>query len=841
VKRIRKIAACSILLLCLYAAGAAAAVFVEDFNGDGKTNVLDVICLLVAGRKNPADTRLDYDGNGRYSLADAVALLTAICSGKLTPVEEPAADSWRVVGPGGGGAMFIPTVDPFDSGHVLLACDMTGAYVTNDDGVSWRMINLRTVVNDFEFDPTRQGTVYACNTGLWRSADGGLNWSLVYPPPAEVIEEHMVGDHAEQYFRTAAGRKPEAEIDKVRVDPADGNRIFIGVGSWWNGPAEIMASSDGGASWSVLSGVPGANVLAIFPGSWWQAPDEVIAVTDQAIVRISQTTGDTTLLAPPDSALTGADGGFSDSTGAVLYVMSSLRQYGANFFGGPFRSLDGGKSWTQIVTSLTATALTPSYNTFAVCQGRPATVYLSCDAYPNNVIGILRTTDSGNTWSWVLKSDWTRIITNNFAESWLIRNLGLGYGGSPNGLGVCPSDPEVCFAACGNTFRTRNGGATWQTVYSNDRGGSAYSSRGLDVTTCYGVHFDPFDSLHVFITYTDIGLFQSYDGGESWVQSLQGISGGVRNTCYWLEFDPAVKGRIWSVWSNWHDLPRMKMFNANWPNAQGIPATSADGGKTWVGQNWGAPGDAPYTHILIDPASPSDSRTLYACAFGKGVYKSVNGGVRWDAASSGIGSNKSAWRITRASDGTLYLVVVRNGTESNVIPGALYRSTDGAATWEALALPEGATGPNDLALDPVDQKIMYLACWPRTDRSVDPRVEHGGGLYRTTDGGATWKQVFYDDAHVYATAIDPDRPETIYINTFDSAAFRSLDRGEHWYRLKGYNFKWGHRPILDPNHKGMIYLTSFGGSVFYGPVTGVAGAKENFSEDYFMRWERKGF
>ncbi len=58
------------------------------------------------------------------------------------------------------------------------------------------------------------------------------------------------------------------------------------------------------------------------------------------------------------------------------------------------------------------------------------------------------------------------------------------------------------------------------------------------------------------------------------------------------------------------------------------------------------------------------------------------------------------------------------------------------------------------------------------------------------------------------------------INTFDSAAFRSDDRGESWQRLKGYNFKWGHRPVVDPNRPGMLFLTTFGGSVFYGPAQG---------------------
>jgi len=53
---------------------------------------------------------------------------------------------FKVLGPGGGGAMFNPTISPHDSNTVLISCDMTGAYITHDGGQSWRMFNLRGVV-----------------------------------------------------------------------------------------------------------------------------------------------------------------------------------------------------------------------------------------------------------------------------------------------------------------------------------------------------------------------------------------------------------------------------------------------------------------------------------------------------------------------------------------------------------------------------------------------------------------------------------------------------------------------------------------------------------------------
>src|SRR5436189_5825042 len=53
---------------------------------------------------------------------------------------------FRIIGPGGGGAMFHPTISPHDSNTVLVTCDMTGSYITHDAGKSWRTLNLGGVV-----------------------------------------------------------------------------------------------------------------------------------------------------------------------------------------------------------------------------------------------------------------------------------------------------------------------------------------------------------------------------------------------------------------------------------------------------------------------------------------------------------------------------------------------------------------------------------------------------------------------------------------------------------------------------------------------------------------------
>ena len=240
----------------------------EDFNGDGRASAEDVLALLKLCLENPKHPSLDYNGDGRSNMSDALDLLLNIRAGRLQTVS-PALSAWTAIGFGGGGAMFLPTVDPFDPDHVILASDMTGSFVTVDNGATWRNFNLRTRVDDFEFDPSTPGRVYALNTGLYRSDDGGERWSLIYPTPAGLIEEKMTGDHADQWFYTTEGDKlPEWGYYKVRVDPSDPDHLVIAKFPPWMGQIAIIVSHDAGISWQKMVEIPPSDVLAIFPGAW---------------------------------------------------------------------------------------------------------------------------------------------------------------------------------------------------------------------------------------------------------------------------------------------------------------------------------------------------------------------------------------------------------------------------------------------------------------------------------------------------------------------------------------------------------------------------------------------
>ena len=88
-------------------------------------------------------------------------------------------------------------------------------------------------------------------------------------------------------------------------------------------------------------------------------------------------------------------------------------------------------------------------------------------------------------------------------DAWLTERFNAEWVSNPLGLGVAPGSSDVVYATdYGRTLRTLDGGASWQAVYSTRTPDGGWTTNGLDVTTSYGVHFDPFDTRRVFISYS---------------------------------------------------------------------------------------------------------------------------------------------------------------------------------------------------------------------------------------------------------------------------------------------------------------------------------------------------
>jgi photosystem II stability/assembly factor-like uncharacterized protein len=729
---------------------------------------------------------------------------------------EPRPGDFKIVGPGGGGAMFHPTISPHDTNTVLIACDMTGSYISHDGGNTWRMFNLRGVVRFFVFDPQDAKTMYAQADGLWRSQDSGDTWALVYPKPSTLREIKMSSDHSDEDL--IAQPNPLGNIAAMAIDPEDSRVLYVAAGDKKKSEAGLFVSRDRGESWTKQTDLPElSEKLWVNPSS----PKDRRSLLAAGSHSLTEVTGgeQKKIAGPAAKAYMDFSVGFMPDGKAVIYVIGDESA---------FVSSDEGADWSQV--SLGAGG--QKARAVAASLHHPDVAYLSYrDLEQDGVkwMGVAKTMDAGRTWKLVWKEDSNPAAkpAPNVHDAWITERFGSDWGENPLALGVADQDGNLSFGTdLGRTMRTNDGGANWTAVYSRKSADNGWVSTGLDVTTSYGYHFDPFDHNRQFITTTDIGLFRSEDGGKSWVSSTQGVPKDWMNTTYWMEFDPKVKGRVWSVNSWTHDLPRPKMWRTqSVEKYHGGVCLSEDGGKTWKPSNAGMEQTAA-TDILLDPTSPVDARVLYVAAFGRGVYKSIDGGRSWALKNRGIAQKEPfAWRIVRDNKGTLYLLIARRSEDGSIgteKDGAIYRSTDAAESWSPVGMPEGSNAPNGLAIDSENPARLYLATWARAAGVHGD----GGGVYLSVDAGKTWKQTLERDRHVYDVTIDPRDGKILYAAGFESSAWRSTDRGEHWTRIPGFNFKWGHRVIPDPAAPDKIFITTFGGGVWHGAVTGEDRAED---------------
>lgn len=754
----------------------------------------------------------------RQGLSCAILFVFASLAGLA---QKPATNGWTVIGPGGGGTTIGPVISPHDSRLVVEHCDMTGGYMTRDSGLSWHMFNLRGGLNVLAFDPVDPRVIYAGNAALWRSSDSGQTWKMVFPNPASDTVEHQTGDHSDYSLTSSDPAYPGGNVTAIAIaSRADGvagpGHLYLSFEQRGK-PTVIVSSAEGGNSWNRVATLPEHVLLLTTKNSG------LVAVSSAAAYRIASD-GNTIKL---DGIASGIRAASAARIGDMVWLYATGRD------GKVYLSADSGLHFTAITPDLHQSA--GRFEAIAAAGQHPEVAYVGFrglqlgERNEDLFNGIAKTTDGGHTWKIMFKESNRPAV--NLQGSWIEERAVQGsdniWFDSPYSLGVAPGNPAVVYASdLFRTYRTLDGGTTWQDVNSKGIGDDHWISRGLNVTTNYGVQFDPFDSHHIYMDNTDIGLFQSTAGGRSWQSTSEGVPDNWRNTTYWLAFDPARRGLVWGAFSGIHDLPRPKDWRGRSVRSfSGGVAVSTDGGHHWQPSSAGIPVDS-VTHILLDPSSPVGSRTLYACAFGRGVYKSTDNGKTWTQKNNGIaGVEPFAWRITLSQDGSLYLVVARRSEgqdRSAVDAGALYRSTDKAEHWERIDLPSGVDGPTGLEIDPRDPERLYLTAWGQEGQTAD----RNGGVFVSNDGGKTWSTLFTASQHVYALTIDPLHPNTLYICGFDAAAYRSTDRGAHWTRIPGFDFKWGHRVIIDPNDFTQIYITTYGGGVWHGPAAGTTNSAE---------------
>src|SRR4051794_7899739 len=292
------------------------------------------------------------------------------------------------------------------------------------------------------------------------------------------------------------------------------------------------------------------------------------------------------------------------------------------------------------------------------------------------------------------------------------------------------------------------GGSFGGTLYRSTDGGNTWSEvSALDGTSVFDIEFAPDGTAYLG---TQDSVRESTDGGLSWTTLNLGI--GANDQVFDVSVDPEDSSILWAGIA---DASASQPVNV---------VRSTDGGLTWVNRT--PPLAAPISCRAI-AVDPNDSNTVIAAFggdFGGGaVWVTTDGGDSWTDRSAGLPDNPLNAVVY---DGTRLLVGGGLLFGSEFV--GLYESSDLGVTWTPL---HDGTWPvlvvEDIAVDSNDAAKIFVA--------ID-----GGGVNRTTDGGATWQIGIGDTQALAGRSIRfrPGNSQELFLGTSSLAVFRSTDSGE---------------------------------------------------------------
>jgi len=260
---------------------------------------------------------------------------------------------------------------------------------------------------------------------------------------------------------------------------------------------------------------------------------------------------------------------------------------------------------------------------------------------------------------------------------------------------------------------------------------------------------------------------------------------------------------------------------------------SASGG-VWKSTNGGLtfrPVFDKYTQsigaIAVDPSHPEtvwvgtgESWVRNSVSVGTGVYKSTDGGESWQAV--GLSDSEHVGRIVvnPKDSNTVFVCALGHLWNANVERG-VFRTADGGKSWSKVLFVNESTGCSDVAIDPQDPRVVYAGMWqvrrwPWTFSSGGP----GSGLYKSTDGGTTWRPIRKGlpegELGRIGIGVAASRPSMVYmvVEAKKTALYRSEDLGENWTAMNS-SFNIQARPFyfatlaVDPKDFNRIYKPGF--------------------------------
>jgi photosystem II stability/assembly factor-like uncharacterized protein len=719
----------------------------------------------------------------------------------LLVIPSYAAPTWHNIGPGGGGWVPAIVVSPVNSKVIYAGCDVGGFYRSTDAGATWKIYN--TGLRDYYVEtivphPKDPNVIYiGTQGGIHKSTNGGKSWKWLrngFPAP-------------EMYSFSAP-------IGALAIDPLSPSVLYAGIGRpRWNdgGKGAIYRTEDSGAHWKLVNpGGGGMDPSAIISSLIVHTRNSkrIYAVTDHGLYR-SNDSGSTWEPLSRGLPITRARRiALCASRPEIMYASFDSLPGVQPRQGGVFRSTDGGNNWkpcnnglgTRVGQTNEPIEMTSNIDHLVVDPKNPNVVYAGDTSWVSD--GVYRSINGGNSWKKTTDSS-----SPKMKYGWITM-----WGPSVMALAMDPRKPSnLYFTTSGHTFRTTDSGEHWQAIYTKSvtKPASApqtprgwWKTNGLEVTCLNQVIVHPRDPKRLYVCYFDIGLLQSFDGGQSFTHTVEGMA--YRNNTFTVAFDPDDPNIVYAA-------------TGEWTVNRGDLCRSDDGGFTWkvVGKPETGLPDGQIRNIIVDAGNTT--KRIYVTVEGSGIYYSADNGNTWQSCSNGL-PNKGIRNLIQHPKNPSTFFVLITGTEK--AGGGVYRSVDQGESWLKISKDFLWSNATSLTLCKSDPNRMYLSS--RDEGIAD--IFYPGGVFASNDGGITWQQVL-KDRFIQALAVDPNNADIIYAGGTDhpyhdeaigSGVTYSKDGGKTWQTLNTPELTCRNISCLtiNPHIPGTIYAGTHGNGVF---------------------------
>ena len=222
-------------------------------------------------------------------------------------------------------------------------------------------------------------------------------------------------------------------------------------------------------------------------------------------------------------------------------------------------------------------------------------------------------------------------------------------------------------------------------------------------------------------------------------------------------------------------------------------------------------------NVIYVGMGENDARGV-AISFGDGVYKSTDAGRTWKHI--GLDQTRAISRVRiHPNNPDLVYVAAQGATFGATKDRGVFRSKDGGTTWTNVLFVNETSGPSDLAMDPVNPRILYAAFWDHLRKPWEVRSGGpGSGIYKSVDGGDKWEKIneglppIFGKIGIDVSPANPDRLFAIVEADPKGGLYRSDNAGKSWTLLNDTDWalktrSWYYMKVFaDPKNPDVVWV-----------------------------------